>query len=100
MRRARTSRFEFDRLDDASRRLVPFRLAPGEFVEVNAAGIGVGANKNDEDWQGTRVGSWVEAKEGDDVTFTPDSVPLERLERNAAARRRARLVARLSSPSA
>ena len=55
--------------------LVPFRLAPGEFVEVIAAGIGVGANKNDEDWQETRVGSWVEAKEGDEVTFTPDSVP-------------------------
>lgn len=56
--------------------LVPFRLAPGEFIDVSAAGIGVGANKDDEDWQGTRVGSWIEAKEGDEVTFTPDSVPL------------------------
>ncbi len=56
-------------------RLMPFRLAPGEFVEVIAAGIGVGPNKNDEDWQGTRVGAWIETKEGDEVTFTPDSVP-------------------------
>ena len=56
-------------------RLVPFRLAPGEFVEVIAAGIGVGANKDSEDWQGTRVGSWVEAKAGDDVTLTTKPVP-------------------------
>lgn len=57
-------------------RLTTFRLAPGEFIELNAAGIGVGANKNDEDWQNTRVGSWIDAKAGDDVTFTPDAVPL------------------------
>ena len=44
---------QFDRLDEIAW-LVPFRLAPGEFVEVEAAGIGVGANKNDEDWHGTR----------------------------------------------
>ena len=56
--------------------LVPFRLASGEFVEVTGAGIGVGSNKDEEDWQGTRVGSWVEAKEGDEVTFIPDAVPL------------------------
>lgn len=56
--------------------LVPFRLAPGEFVEVIAAGIGVGANKDNEDWQNTRVGSWIDAKEGDDVTFKPAVVPL------------------------
>jgi hypothetical protein len=55
-------------------RVVAFRLARGEYTDVTAAGIGVGANKNDEDWQGTRVGSWVEAKVGDDVTFTPAPV--------------------------
>ncbi|MEX2286164.1 MAG: M56 family metallopeptidase [Planctomycetaceae bacterium] len=55
-------------------RVVAFRLAPGEYTEVAAASIGVGANKNNEDWQGTRVGSWIEAKEGDDVTFTPAPV--------------------------
>ena len=55
-------------------RIIACRLAPGEFREVTAAGIGVGANKNDEDWRGTRVGAWIEAKAGDDVTFTPAPV--------------------------
>jgi len=45
--------------------LVPFRLEPGEFVEAEAAGIGVGANKDDGDWQGTRVGAWIGAKAGE-----------------------------------
>jgi beta-lactamase regulating signal transducer with metallopeptidase domain len=57
-------------------RLVPFQLAPGEFVEVSGTGIAIGANKNAEDWQNTRVGSWVEAKEGDEVTVTTAPVPL------------------------
>ncbi len=57
-------------------RLATFRLEPGEFVEVSAAGIGVGAVKNDKDWQNTRVGSWIDAKAGDDVTFMPAVVPL------------------------
>ena len=56
--------------------LVPFRLAPGEFVEVSGAGIGVGANTNSEDWQNTSVASWVEAKAGDQVTFTSGPVPI------------------------
>jgi beta-lactamase regulating signal transducer with metallopeptidase domain len=56
--------------------LVPFRLAPGEFVELSAAGIGVGAKEIEVDWQGVRVGARIEAKENDEVTFTPDSVPL------------------------
>ncbi len=55
-------------------RTIACRLAPGEFLEVTAAGIGVGANKDAEDWRGTRVGSWIEAKAGDEVTFTPDAV--------------------------
>jgi hypothetical protein len=54
--------------------VVACRLAPGEFTEVTAAGIGVGANKDDEDWRATRVGAWIEAKEGDEVTFTPAPV--------------------------
>jgi hypothetical protein len=56
--------------------LVPFRLWPGEFVELSAPGIGVGANKKDEDWQNAPLGSWVEAKAGDDVTITTAAVPL------------------------
>jgi beta-lactamase regulating signal transducer with metallopeptidase domain len=55
--------------------IVPFRLEPGEYVEVIGAGIGVGPNENDEDWQNTRVGSWIAAKAGDEVSFKPDSIP-------------------------
>ncbi len=51
--------------------VVACRLAPGEFTEVTGAGIGVGANKDHEDWRGTRVGAWIEAQQGDEVTFTP-----------------------------
>lgn len=54
------------------------RLAPGEFLEVIGAGIGVGANKDDEDWRDARsdfrVGAWIEAKAGDEVTFSPAAV--------------------------
>jgi beta-lactamase regulating signal transducer with metallopeptidase domain len=57
-------------------RLVPFRLGPGEFVEVDAAGVGIGANRDDDDWQSVRVGSWVEATAGDDVTVTAGPVLL------------------------
>ncbi len=56
--------------------LAAFRLEPGEFIEVRAAGIGVGANENAEDWQNARVGSWVDAKAGDDVTVTTGPVAL------------------------
>jgi len=54
--------------------VIPCRLAPGEYTEVIGAGIGVGANVDHEDWRGTRVGAWIEAKEGDEVTFTPAPV--------------------------
>jgi len=57
-------------------RLTWFRLAPGEFVELNAAGIGVGKDKDAEDWRDVRVGSWIEAKAGDDVTVTTEPLPL------------------------
>ena len=57
-------------------RLTAYRLWPGEFVELIGPGIGVGANKNDEIWQNTSVGSWVEAKAGDDVTITTSPLPL------------------------
>ncbi|HEX2749002.1 MAG TPA: hypothetical protein VHM91_13435, partial [Verrucomicrobiales bacterium] len=53
-------------------RPVTFRLAPDEFVEVNTPGIGVGPVGKHDDWRYTRirVGSWVEAKAGDEVTMT------------------------------
>lgn len=54
--------------------VIPCRLAPGEYTEVIGAGIGVGANMDHEDWRGTRVGAWIGAKEGDEVTFTPAPV--------------------------
>ena len=57
-------------------RLMPFRLAPSEFIEVNAPGIGIGADRNVEDWQNIRVGSWIDAKPGDIVTVTTAPVPL------------------------
>ena len=67
-----------------------FRLEPGEFVEVTAAGIGVGPEASVEDWQNARVGSWVDAKAGDDVTVTPGPVPLsdrsEELPKNSEPR--------------
>ena len=55
--------------------LTPFRLWPGEYVEVNAPGIGVGPMGNSEDWRNLSIGSWIEAKAGDDVTVTTGPVP-------------------------
>jgi hypothetical protein len=67
-------------------RLEPYRLAPGEFVEVNAPGIGVGAIKDFVDPQNDRVGTWVEAQAGDEVTLTAVPVPLsEREDENPQA---------------
>ena len=50
------------------------QLAPGEYVEVIGAGIGVGPNLDQEDWRNTRVGTWIHAKAGDEVTFIPSSM--------------------------
>jgi beta-lactamase regulating signal transducer with metallopeptidase domain len=59
-------------------RLVPHRLAPGESTEVYVPGIAVGARKgdNDDDWQNARVGTWVNAQEGDVVTLSTDPLHL------------------------
>jgi len=51
-----------------------YRLAPGAYCETPAAGIGVGARTDDEDWANIRPGAWVEAKVGDRVTFIPARV--------------------------
>lgn len=54
--------------------IVPCRLGPGEYTEVAGAGIGVGANRDPEDWRNTRVGVWIDTQAGHEVTFIPDRV--------------------------
>ncbi len=56
--------------------LLPFRLAPGEFIELNATGVGVGPERDDEDWHEGGVNSSIEAKAGDEVTLTTGPVRL------------------------
>jgi beta-lactamase regulating signal transducer with metallopeptidase domain len=56
--------------------LVTFRLAPGEYVELSTPGIGIGRAGAPEEWQRTRVASWIEAKAGDMVTVTTAPLPL------------------------
>src|SRR5262249_39849429 len=53
-----------------------FRLAPGEYAEVAGHGIGVGSHKTASEQSIYKVGCWIEAKEGDAVTFTPGKVPV------------------------
>jgi hypothetical protein len=54
--------------------MMNYRLAPGEYCETPAPGIGVGAKSNLEDWANVRAGAWIEAKEGDEVRFSPAAV--------------------------
>ena len=56
-------------------RLHVYRLAPGEFIEIHSTGVGVGSNKNVEDWQNTRVGSWIDAQPGDEITLLTEPIP-------------------------
>ncbi len=58
-----------DRL--GSRTRMVFRLAPGEYAEVAGHGIGVGSHETSSEKSIYKVGCWIEAKEGDLVTFTP-----------------------------
>ena len=52
-------------------KLAPFRLWPGEFIEVSATGFGIGADKDLKDyWHQARIGSWIEPNPGDDLTIT------------------------------
>ena len=55
-------------------RRMTYRLAPGEYCETPAPGIGVGAKTEDEDWANVRVGAWIDAKQGDEVRFSPGAV--------------------------
>ena len=65
-----------DRYQVTRGQLTPFRLEPGEFTEVNASGIGVGPVGKQDNWQNVNVGSWVQAKAGDEVTVTTGPLPL------------------------
>jgi hypothetical protein len=51
-----------------------YRLAPGEYGETLAPGIGVGTKTEDEDWANVRVGAWTDVKPGDEVRFSPGAV--------------------------
>jgi beta-lactamase regulating signal transducer with metallopeptidase domain len=53
-----------------------FRLAPGEYAEVEGHGAGVGSHETSSEKSIYKVGCWIEAKEGDVVTFTPGKVPV------------------------
>ena len=52
------------------------RLEPGEYIEVFGAGIGIGKNTDQEIWRNTRVGAWIDAKAGDEITFRPAQMTL------------------------
>ncbi len=55
-----------------------FRLAPGEYAEVEGHGLGVGVGSHETSSETSiyQVGCWIEAQQGDAVTFTPGSVPV------------------------
>ena len=55
-------------------RRTTFRLAPGEYLESPAPGVGIGAETENQDGANARVGAWIEAKVGDEVRFTPGAV--------------------------
>ena len=54
-----------------------YRLHPGEYCVIYAPGIGIGARQEiTDDSPAVRVGTWLLAKAGDDVTFVPGEVLL------------------------
>jgi hypothetical protein len=58
-------------------RMVAYRLAPGEYCEINTPGLGIGARVADrDDWANVRAGSWILCAEGEDVVFTPGAAVL------------------------
>jgi hypothetical protein len=57
--------------------MAAYRLAPGEYCEINTPGLGIGARVEDrDDWANVRAGSWILCAEGDDVVFTPGAAQL------------------------
>lgn len=57
-------------------RLVTYRLAPGEFIELTTPGIGIGANKKEENWPFIHIGKSLDVKPGDEVTIVTKPVTL------------------------
>ncbi len=58
-------------------RMVAYRLAPGEYCEINTPGLGIGAQVKDrDDWANIRAGSWILCSEGNEVIFTPGPAEL------------------------
>jgi beta-lactamase regulating signal transducer with metallopeptidase domain len=59
------------------RRSIPVRLGPGDYVEINTPGVGLGQAAGREPWAGPRVGFQVLAKAGDELTLAHSPVPLD-----------------------
>ncbi|MCA9066204.1 MAG: M56 family metallopeptidase, partial [Planctomycetaceae bacterium] len=55
---------------------VPWRLNPGEYVELYATGIGIGQRPEVSDWQNARVGTWIEATVGTEVNLHTEPIPM------------------------
>ena len=53
------------------------RLGPGEYIEINTPGVGIGPRAGMGPWAGPRVGSNVLAKPGDELALTYSLVPLD-----------------------
>jgi hypothetical protein len=69
--------------------LVTIRLAPGEFAEVETTSIVIGPrDQADGNWTGLRLGAWILAKAGDEVTFQPAAVTASEDPYTAPAERR------------
>ena len=58
-------------------RLVPVRLGPGHFIEINAPGVGLGPDAGRGPWAGPRVGSNVLAKDGTELTLIHGPLALD-----------------------
>ena len=56
---------------------VPVRLGPGEYIEINTPGVGIGERAGREPWAGPRVATNVLVKPGDNITLTHSLVPLD-----------------------
>ena len=55
-------------------RRMTYRLAPGEYCPTPAAGIGVGARMEGENWANVQVGAWIDTTPGEEVRLSPGAV--------------------------